>query len=165
MLSLLPAVPRRWRKPVCVSVASLHTPRDADAPPLARPGPAPPGPPLGRTGHSTPGPACPQTDGLALPRSGLRRGRRASREWTSKRAPPGGRPRRDPRGPPRQVREPARTPGPAAGAREPAARPRIYIFPSLGAGGSLLHLNEELRASGRSEAGARGVTREHPPQN
>lgn len=99
------------------------------------PAPRPPDSPLGRTGHSTPGPACPQTDGLALSRSGLRRGRRASREWPSKRARPGGLPRRDPRGPPRQVREPARTPGPAAGAREPTARPWIYILPSLGAGG------------------------------
>lgn len=86
------------------------------------------------------GPVCPQTGSLDLP-LGVTSGKTDQGGGGKRpcpgppRAPPGGpAPVGGIRVPPRHLHESARTPGPVAGASEPAARPRIYIFPSLGSG-------------------------------
>lgn len=50
------------------------------------------------------------------------------------------------------------------GGRVPAGR-ALPDFSLIRRRSSLVHLNEELRASGRSEAGAQGVTRERRPRS
>lgn len=162
-------------EPVGVSAASLDAPRGEDAHP-------PPRTPLlpRRRASGTPravkqaarqrGPVCPHSDSLQLWCSGLRQGRRAwgtrpSRGWEaaraasqSPRAPPGGRAQVGPRTLPSSI---------SANPHAPRGRrrsPDLY-FLLIRSWSSLLHLNEELRASGRSEAGAMGVTREHPPRS
>lgn len=153
----LEAVSRRRRQPaegracwpVGVSAASLDAPGGADArlPPRAPRTPLSSTPhppprlresPRGRTGHSTPGASSPANGQL---RSAAQGYVRADGQWGERPRPVDPRgprwvdgPQGRPRVPPLRLRESARTPGPEAGAREPAARPRIYIFPSLGSG-------------------------------
>ena len=112
------------------------------------------------------GPVCPQTHSLYLLSSGLRQGRRAggtrpssvgglgAAPWAAG-APTGG-------GPPW-----APHPNISANPHAPGGRrwARDLYFPLIRSWSSLLHFNEELRASGRSEAGALGVTRERPPRS
>lgn len=133
---------RAWRTPARLLADSLSSPQSL----------------------STLGSVCPQTDSLVSCAQGYVRvdqpqasGPRRQHSRVAAQAGPGDCPPSSP-----QARMHPRA---AAAARKPATRPRIYIFPSLRAEGSPLHLNEELRASRPSEAGARGVTRERRPQN
>lgn len=108
--------------------------------PLAPPPPRPRDSPRGRTSHSDCGDQFARKPVASICRLGLRQGRRAKGVGGSGPAPdPLGhsqvdRPRWGDWVPPRHLHESARTPGPVAGASERAARPRIYIFPSLGSG-------------------------------
>lgn len=91
------------------------------------------------------GPVCPKTDSLlSCARGYVREGRprgsgpRVDRRPERPHPRPCGRLRvggpRWPLGPSPASARARKHPGPMAGTREPAARPRIYIFPSLGAG-------------------------------